>query len=70
MLPILDYISTHFDKVFINCNGCDEFFPPTDDVHAIIVMNEIVKIVTKHHINPHNIDVIISIETIQYQNGF
>jgi predicted AlkP superfamily phosphohydrolase/phosphomutase len=65
MLQVLDYINEHFDRVFVCCYGGDKFIPPTDDARAIIVMNEIVKLVTKHHINPHDIEVILSIETVQ-----
>jgi hypothetical protein len=70
MLTTLIYISDHFDNIFTKCTDCETYIPPSysmsSDIPALIVINEIVKIVAKHRVDPQNIESLITIETLQH----
>jgi hypothetical protein len=68
MISELTYISEHFDKLFSNCHNHETYNPPlfntSSDINALIVMQEIVKILAGYQLYPNNIDSRINAETL------
>jgi len=70
MLITLAYISEHFQEMFTGCNDCETYTLPSftlsQELPALIMINEIVKIVAKHRVDPQNVESLITIETLQH----